>query len=82
MPSAAARRYPGPCYAGTGEDTGATTAPSLDDGPLRASLVSTQAVGLIMARYIVRVEPLASLPPEDVAVMIAPTLQRYLAEPL
>jgi hypothetical protein len=35
-------------------------------------------VGLIMARYIVALEPLASLPAEDVVRAIAPNLQRYL----
>jgi hypothetical protein len=31
-----------------------------------------------MARYIIRVEPLASAPPAVVAAAIGPTLQRYL----
>lgn len=35
-------------------------------------------VGLVMARYIVAVEPLASRPAAAVAQDIAPTLQRYL----
>ena len=37
---------------------------------------------MVMARYVVKVEPLASLPPEQVIALIGPTLQRYLAEPL
>ncbi len=53
-----------------------------DEPELRASLVGSQIVGLMMARYIVGVEPLASLPAETVAKLIAPTLQRYLTEPL
>jgi hypothetical protein len=48
------------------------------DADLRATLVGSQVVGLVMARYIVRVEPLASLPAERVAAAIAPNLQRYL----
>jgi AcrR family transcriptional regulator len=54
----------------------------VDEGPLRATLVGSQVIGLTMARYIVQVEPLASAPAEDVVAAIAPTLQRYLLEPL
>jgi AcrR family transcriptional regulator len=53
-----------------------------DDAELRAALMGSQIVGLVMARYVVRVEPLASLPPDDLVETIAPTFQRYLAEPL
>jgi AcrR family transcriptional regulator len=52
------------------------------DADLRASLVGSQVVGLVMARYIVRVEPLASLEPEALVKAIAPTFQRYLEGPL
>ena len=52
------------------------------DADVRATLVGSQVVGLVMARYVVGVEPLASLPAERVAAAIAPTLQRYLVEPL
>ncbi|HEV2774894.1 MAG TPA: TetR family transcriptional regulator [Solirubrobacteraceae bacterium] len=54
----------------------------VDDAQLRANLVSSQIVGLVMARYIVGLEPLASLPAADVVAMVAPTLQRYLTEPV
>ena len=50
----------------------------VDDAPLRASLVASQIVGLVMARYVVRVEPLASLAPDALIEAIAPNLQRYL----
>jgi AcrR family transcriptional regulator len=53
-----------------------------DDGPLRANLVGSQIVGLVMARYVIAIEPLASTPPTTVAATIAPTLQRYLVGPL
>jgi len=52
------------------------------DAELRASLVGSQVVGLAMSRYVVRVEPIASLSPDRLVTLIAPTLQRYLAEPL
>ena len=48
------------------------------DARLRATLVGSQIIGLAMARYIVRVEPLASAPAAQVAAAIGPTLQRYL----
>jgi AcrR family transcriptional regulator len=53
-----------------------------DDAGLRASLVGSQIVGLVMARYVVGVEPLASLSGAEVSALIAPTLQRYLTDPL
>jgi Tetracyclin repressor-like, C-terminal domain len=53
-----------------------------DDAELRAGLVASQVVGLLTARHIVGVEPLASVPGEAVAAAIAPNLQRYLVEPL
>jgi AcrR family transcriptional regulator len=48
------------------------------DARLRATLVGSQLVGLIMARYIIRVEPLASAPAAQVAAAVGPTVQRYL----
>lgn len=52
------------------------------DARLRANLVSSQIIGLVMARYVIRVEPLVSLPPQALIEAIAPTLQRYLTGPL
>jgi AcrR family transcriptional regulator len=49
-----------------------------DRPALRANLVASQVMGLIAARYIAQVEPLASLAAEDVVPLVAPTLQRYL----
>jgi AcrR family transcriptional regulator len=59
-------------------------AASLDtDRPLlRANLVGSQVVGLLLARSVVGVEPLASLPARAVAEAAAPTLERYLVGPL
>jgi AcrR family transcriptional regulator len=54
----------------------------VDDPPgtgiVRAEFVATQLVGVAMARYIVGLEPFASLPIGQIAETIAPTLQRYL----
>jgi AcrR family transcriptional regulator len=48
------------------------------DAELRACLLASQMVGLMMARYVVGLEPLASADPEDLIPFVAPTLQRYL----
>jgi AcrR family transcriptional regulator len=54
-----------------------------DDRPeVRAVLCGAHIVGIALARYVVLVEPLASLPPGDVIDLMAPTFQRYLTEPL
>jgi AcrR family transcriptional regulator len=49
------------------------------DAELRAALAASQMTGLLLTRYIVRLEPLASAPADDVARLVGPTLQRYLA---
>ena len=53
-----------------------------DRPELRATFAGSQFVGLVMARYVIGVEPLASAPADEVARTIAPVLQRYLTEPL
>jgi AcrR family transcriptional regulator len=47
-------------------------------GIIRAQLVASQLMGVVMVRYIVKIEPFASLPAEQIAKTIAPNLQRYL----
>lgn len=48
------------------------------DARLRATLVGSQLVGVGMLRYVVRVEPIASLGVDELVTWVAPTLQRYL----
>lgn len=48
------------------------------DAPLRASLAASQMMGLLIARYVVRVEPLASAPAAQLVAAIGPNIQRYL----
>jgi AcrR family transcriptional regulator len=48
------------------------------DAELRANLVFSQIFGLAVARYILRIEPLASTPGELVAAAVGPTVQRYI----
>ena len=52
------------------------------DAQWRTGLVASQIMGLIMARYILRIEPLASASPDRLIADIAPTMRRYLLEPL
>jgi AcrR family transcriptional regulator len=54
---------------------------SEDDPEVRATLVASQLAGLIMARYVLRIEPLASLPAESVVAWVAPNVQRYVTGP-
>ena len=46
---------------------------------LRASLIGSQMSGLVIARHIVGIEPLASLSTDEVADLIGPVLQHYIA---
>jgi len=55
---------------------------AIDHAELRVNLVGSQIVGLMTARYIVGVEPLASASPRLVAAIIGETLRRYLLDPL
>jgi AcrR family transcriptional regulator len=54
----------------------------LDDPGRRMALVASQLVGIVVLRYVVRVEPLASMPGDVLVATYAPTLQRYLSGPL
>jgi AcrR family transcriptional regulator len=45
---------------------------------LRATLASSQIIGLGLARHVLRAEPVASAKPQDIVAWYAPTLQRYL----
>lgn len=47
-------------------------------GRVRVQFVASQLVGVVMARYILELEPFRSLPVDQVAETIAPNLQRYL----
>lgn len=60
----------------------AQIAPRIDHPPgsgrLRVQFVASQLVGVVMARYIIGLQPFASLPPDQIARVIAPNLQHYL----
>ena len=53
-----------------------------EEADRRVQLVASQMIGLVMTRYVLALEPLASQPAEDIVAWVAPTLQRYLDGPL
>jgi AcrR family transcriptional regulator len=60
----------------------AEIAPRIDNPPgtggIRVQFVASQLIGIVMARYIIGLEPFASLRPEQIADTVAPNIQRYL----
>lgn len=59
-----------------------TTTIGADQIEWRISLCASQLVGLGLARYVLRLEPMASADVETVVATVAPTLQRYLTGPI
>ena len=59
-----------------------TRAIGADRPDIRAVLVGAHVVGIALARYVVQVEPLASLSASEVIELIAPTFQAFLTGPL
>ncbi|KRE59255.1 TetR family transcriptional regulator [Arthrobacter sp. Soil736] len=45
---------------------------------MRGNLMGSQLVGLVLVRYVVRLEPLGSASQDDVVRLVAPNIQRYL----
>lgn len=52
------------------------------EAPLRSGLIASQIAGVAMTRYIIKLEPMASAPPETIIAAVAPTIQRYATGPL
>lgn len=50
------------------------------DASERGAFIATQLLGVALCRYILRQEPLASLPVARVVATVAPSVQRYLDE--
>ena len=51
------------------------------EGPqaeLRAALIGSQLVGLVMTRYVIGIQPVVDADAETLAAAVGPTLQRYL----
>ena len=53
-----------------------------DQAELRVALAATQVVGLILALHVTKFDVLARLTDDELTALIAPTLQRYLSQPL
>ncbi|MEO6825940.1 MAG: TetR family transcriptional regulator [Microbacteriaceae bacterium] len=49
-----------------------------ENAELRANLAASQVAGLLMLRYVLRVEPLASAPIDEVAARVGPVIQWQL----
>lgn len=54
----------------------------VDHPEVRMPLVASQILGLIAMRYLLRAEPIASMDADQLVAIYAPTIQRYLTEPL
>jgi hypothetical protein len=45
---------------------------------LNLTAVAAQIVGVVMLRYVLEMEPMASASEEELVALLAPTIQRYL----
>jgi AcrR family transcriptional regulator len=54
----------------------------VDQPERRLPFVASQLAGLVLMRYVLAAEPLASLPAAEVVAVVGPTVQRYLTGPL
>jgi AcrR family transcriptional regulator len=54
----------------------------IDEPERRMPVVASQVMGLIFMRYLLQVEPVASMPADELVAIYAPTIQRYLTGPL
>lgn len=59
-----------------------TLGDEVDHIPVRGSFVASQVFGLVVARYILKLEPVASLSADQLAETIGPTIDRYLTMPV
>ena len=51
------------------------------DGDLRAAAFITQTVGIIFSRYILKLEPVATMDPDEIVDLLGPILQLALETP-
>jgi AcrR family transcriptional regulator len=50
------------------------------DAELRATLAASQIVGLMMTRYVLKIEPIASAPVDELVARLGPVLQWHLVD--
>ena len=53
-----------------------------EDSEQRLALAGSQILGLVFARYVLKVPQVADLSVQDIAGAVGPTLDRYLSEDL
>ncbi|MBC9726676.1 TetR family transcriptional regulator [Streptomyces sp. TRM68367] len=53
----------------------------LPDPELRAELAASQLVGIVMIRYVIKIEPLVSADIEQIIARVAPVVQAHLTQP-
>ncbi|KQQ59533.1 hypothetical protein ASF69_10260 [Rhizobium sp. Leaf311] len=51
----------------------------VDQPSARAALVASQMLGLALGRYILELKPLATMSPDTITSLFAPTIQHYLS---
>ena len=56
----------------------AVAALGVPDARLRGSVVSSYLMGIVMSRYVVKMEPLASASDDDIVAMVGPAVQALL----
>ena len=49
-----------------------------EDAELRAALAASQVLGLVITRYVLKVEPIASVPAAEVVARVGPVIQWHL----
>jgi hypothetical protein len=59
-----------------------TAALGTPDAEQRAGLIGAQLLGVVLCRYLLRLEPIASAKTEDLIADLSPAVQRYLTDPL
>jgi AcrR family transcriptional regulator len=57
------------------------TSLQVNEPMLRAALAAATLIGTAILRYVVKLEPVASASPQELAAWLGPTVQRYLTEP-
>ncbi|OBH05937.1 TetR family transcriptional regulator [Mycobacterium sp. E1747] len=57
---------------------GSTLGADEDERLRRSGLIATQLIGFALLRYVWKIEPIASMPEDQVVAAVAPNLQRYV----
>lgn len=52
------------------------------EATLRMNLAASQVMGVLAVRHVLRIEPVASMPVDELAALVGPTIDRYLTGPL